>query len=346
MYNFVYDELFNVLKNFSPEKKDDDFSILEDVIILLMTHREYVYYLISTCNDIVVDKFLLRFKDMGLSLFDNLFSPEGTVKDMEAYKNAVYMAGNIIYFQVVRSKLLDCMKIEDKYTEINEYASKLSRFLKKGLGQDVSVLSAFRLASLDKLCMESLSDVAPVNKIFESVASIVGEKGIQGVTVESVAKGIGLAKSSIYSKFENKAQMIQSLIHKEFEEMFIIMSRNVKEARSNTERAYIMMETELLYFMKKPELYTVGQWLQFQNSGELVHDDSEHERIFKDYLDEIKLYDVYPELGLPCEDFRIITSWILMMPVFLYMHTRKQNMSPEVVQGMLKDIFFMMEKGI
>ena len=193
--------------------------------------------------------------------------------------------------------------------------------------------------------MESIKGVPAVNKVFESVASIVKEKGFQGVTVESVARGIGLAKSSIYSKFENKAQMIQSLIDREIEEMFVIMKQNINNARNNAERAYIMMETELLFFMKKPELFTVGQWLQFQNTEGIVHDDCEHERLFSTYFDGIKLYDVYPELGLPKKDFKIIASWVLMMPVFLYVHTRKQNMAPEVVQGALKDIFFMMEKG-
>ena len=341
MYNCVYEDLYNILKNFS----SGGASIVEDIIILLMTHREYVYYLISTCNEIILDKFLLRFKGMGLSLFDNLFSADGTVKDMEAYKDAVYMACNILYFQIVRNKIIDCMDIGDKYSEITEYASKLNMFIKKGLGQDVSELTGFRLASLDRMCMESIEGVPAVNKVFESVASIVKEKGFQGVTVEAVAKGIGLAKSSIYSKFENKAQMIQSLIDREIEEMFVIMKQNINNARNNAERAYIMMETELLFFMKKPELFTVGQWLQFQNTERIVHDDCEHERLFSTYFDGIKLYDVYPELGLPKEDFKIIAFWVLMMPVFLYMHTRKQNMAPEVVQGALKDIFFMMEKG-
>ncbi|MBQ0039137.1 MAG: TetR/AcrR family transcriptional regulator [Treponema sp.] len=345
MYNCVYEDLFGILKNFRAEKASNDSSIVEDIIVLLMTHREYVYYLISTCNDIVLDRFLLKFKEMGLSLFDDIFLPDGSVKDMEVYKDAVYMACNIIYFQLVRNKMFDCMGMEDRYSDITIYASKLYAFIKKGLGQDVSELSAFRLASLDKMCMTSMEGVAPVNKVFESVASIVEEKGFQGVTVESVARGIGLAKSSIYSKFENKAQMIASLIHKEFEQMFEILNRNIQKAKSNGERAYIMMETELLYFMKKPELFTVGQWLQFQNTEEIVHDDCEHERVFNTYLDQIKLYEVYPDLGLPQEDFKIIASWFLMMPVFLYMHTRKQNMAPEVVQGALKDIFFMMEKG-
>ena len=341
MYNCVYEDLYNILKNFS----SGGASIVEDIIILLMTHREYVYYLISTCNEIILDKCLLRFKGMGLSLFDNLFSADGTVKDMEAYKDAVYMACNILYFQIVRNKIIDCMDIGDKYSEITEYASKLNMFIKKGLGQDVYELTGFRLASLDRMCMESIKGVPAVNKVFESVASIVKEKGFQGVTVESVARGIGLAKSSIYSKFENKAQMIQSLIDREIEEMFVIMKQNINNARNNAERAYIMMETELLFFMKKPELFTVGQWLQFQNTEGIVHDDCEHERLFSTYFDGIKLYDVYPELGLPKKDFKIIASWVLMMPVFLYVHTRKQNMAPEVVQGALKDIFFMMEKG-
>ncbi|MDO4507470.1 MAG: hypothetical protein Q4B64_11045, partial [Spirochaetales bacterium] len=64
------------------------------------------------------------------------------------------------------------------------------------------------------------------------------------------------------------------------------------------------------------------------------------------YFENIELYDKFPDLGLPNEDKRIITSWFMMIPVILFMHTRNQKISPEVVQAMLKDILIMMETGM
>lgn len=345
MTDRVYSEFSAILSKIKPGIQDN-FAILGDIIVLLITHREYLYYLISTRTKICVDDFLLKLKAKDISLFDNVYSSDGSVTDMEAYKKNVFIAGNILYFQIVRNKIYDTLKLQDTFTAISEYSSKICSFLKKGLGEDVSEVTAFRLATLDSFCNKNMEGLKPVNKVFVSVCSIVKEKGFKGVTVESVAKGIGLAKSSIYSKFDNKAQMICSLIHEEFDEMFEILKKNITEARSNAERAYVIMETELLYFMKKPELFTVGQWLQLQHTEDVMHDEAVHEKIFSEILDRIELYENYPDLGLPCEDRRIISSWFMMIPIFVYMHTEKQNMAPEIVHAMLKDIFMMMEKGV
>ena len=346
MTDRVYSDLYGILKKICPESERNTFSIVEDVIVLLMTHSEYLYYLISTRTKLIVDEFFLKIKSMGLSLFDGIFDNDGSVIDMDTYKKAVYLSGNILYFQIVRNKIYAENNIADSYNQICDYAKSMSGFITRGLGEDTSGISVFRLATLDDVCRRNMENLSTVNRIFTSVASIVKEKGFQGVTVESVARRIGLAKSSIYSKFENKAQMISSLIHQEFEEMFGILKKNLLECRNNAERAYTIMETELLYFMKKTELFTVCRWLQFQTTDEIMQDEENHERIFHEFIDGITLYENYPDLGLPVQDERIISSWFFMIPVFLYMHTLHQKIAPEIAQAALKDIFYMMENGV
>ena len=128
--------------------------------------------------------------------------------------------------------------------------------------------------------------------------------------------------------------------------MLGILKKNLLECRNNAERAYTIMETELLYFMKKTELFTVCRWLQFQTTDEIMQDEENHERIFHEFIDGITLYENYPDLGLPVQDERIISSWFFMIPEFLYMHTLHQKIAPEIAQGALKDIFYMMENGV
>ena len=98
--------------------------------------------------------------------------------------------------------------------------------------------------------------------------------------------------------------------------------------------------------MKKTELFTVCRWLQFQTTDEIMQDEENHERIFHEFIDGIRLYENYPDLGLPVQDERIISSWFFMIPVFLYMHTLHQKIAPEIAQAALKDIFYMMENGV
>lgn len=346
MVDRVFGDLYSILSKIHPEKECNVSSFVEDILILLLTHKEYFFYLISTQVDFALDKVLLRFKKMGLSFFDKVFATDGSVTDMERYKNAIYLGGNIMFFDVVRNRITEKMNISDSYSDVVSYASKINAFFKKGLGQDTGTLSVSRMATLDDICRANMEFVKPINKVFVSISDIVKEKGFKGITVESVAHGIGLAKSSIYDRYENKTQMIGSLIQEEFEDLYRGIEKNISHAETNAERGYVLMETALLYYMKKPEVLTVCQWFQVHSVNEIVHDQKYEEQIFCRYFENIELYDKFPNLGLPIEDKRIITSWFMMIPVILFMHARNQKISPEVVQAMLKDILIMMETGV
>ena len=346
MVDRVFGDIYSVLSKIQPEKDGDVSDFIEDIIILLLIHKEYFFYLVSTQVDFTLDKVLLRFKKMGLCFFDNIFGADGSVVNMENFKRALYIGGNIMFFDVVNCRMTEEMDLTYSYSDVVSYASKITDFLKCGLCQDTGTLSVSRLSTLDDICRDNMKSVKPVDKVFVSISDIIKEKGFKGITVESVAHGIGLAKSSIYDRYENKTQMIGSLIQKEFEGLYQVIEKNISHAKSNAERGYVLMETALLYYMNKPEVLTVCQWFQVHSVNEIIHDKKYEQQIFSRYFENIELYDNFPDLGLPVEDKRVITSWFMMIPVVLFMHTRNQKISPEVVQAMLKDILIMMEKGV
>lgn len=342
----VYSEIYSVLSKITFKKDEGTLALIEDVVVLLLTHKEYLFYLISNQNDFSLDEAMFKLKDLGLPFFDSVFATDGSVTNMEKYKMAVYLGCNVLFFVILRNRVLEELNRQDTYSDVLEFASKIEKFLRCGLGQNISNFTVSRLATLDENCQSNMKLLKPVNKIFVSVSEIVKEKGLRGITVESVAHGIGLAKSSIYTKFENKTQMIGSLIQEEFEEMFKFIKDNSVFAENNAERIYVLMETVLIYFMKKPEVLTVGKWFQFHSFAEIVNVDKYEERVYNDYFKNIEFYDAFPDFGLPVQDKRIVVSWLTMMPVVLYRHAKTRNISPEVVQAMLKDILIMMETGV
>lgn len=346
MFQQILNEMYGVLSRIKSSSASFKRGDMSDVIVLLQTNNEYFNYILSLNSGSIVDNFLMHLKKKGVSELDMLFDNDGSVKDMEKYKNSIYYGGSILYFQLCRNKIYECKKIQDSFSSISSYAEKLTDFFKVGLKGDVSDCTLFRLAVLDEMCRKSLENMDETSRIFDSIAEIIREKGVKNITVESVAKGIGLAKSSMYSKFASKEQMIHSMIHAEIEKMLKIVSLNIKNAKSCEESIYIMMETELLYFMNNQNLFTVCRWLQFYTTEELAEQSKfEHEKLFSMYFTDINFYSEYPDLGLPVDDKKIVYGWIFFMPVFLYMHSNEHKLSPEIVQAMLKDIFYMMEKG-
>ena len=67
---------------------------------------------------------------MGLSFFDHIFATDGSVTNMENYKRAIYLGGNIMFFAVLRNRVTEKQNVFDSYSDVVSYASKISSFFK------------------------------------------------------------------------------------------------------------------------------------------------------------------------------------------------------------------------
>lgn len=344
--NRIFKDIYDILSRVCSDKNKNKVDFIEDLVILLLSHKEYFFYLLFSKNNFTLYDTLIKLKKHGLFFVDSIFATDGSVTNIEDYKKSVFITGNLIFFECIYYRLTEKKHIQNSYSEIVQYASKISNFIKTGLNQDVSKVTVLRLANLDNICSSNLESIKPVNKIFASISKIVQEKGFQGITVESVAHGIGLAKSSMYTKFESKTEMISSLIFEEINELLDLIVKNCNYADTNIERGYVIMETVLLYFMKKPEVLFVGHWIQFHAAEEKVFDKKYDNKIKNNKFYQIRLFDNLPDLGLANEDKSIICSWFMIMAVILYINTKNQNISVDMIQAMLKDILIMMEKGV
>ena len=85
------------------------------------------------------------------------------------------------------------------------------------------------------------------------------------MTVEAIAQELGMAKSSLYTWFSNKSEMIITLIRNEMGSMISFVNRNLSFVNEPQEKIYVLLKTCLEYLIARPETLDVFKWIQLQN---------------------------------------------------------------------------------
>jgi AcrR family transcriptional regulator len=119
------------------------------------------------------------------------------------------------------------------------------------------------LTSLAKIDTSTLPEE---DKIFNAIAKVTQEFGFPGVTLERVAQKLGLAKSSLYTYFSNKKDMIKDLALKEMSTLINIIHEKVLLGKDFSEQIFLHLQSEFNYFKKRNSLISVFGWLSIQGA--------------------------------------------------------------------------------
>lgn len=269
-----------------------------------------------------------------------------TIKDFAAYVRCIYCGITIHLFIRLREKILrQGAAVIDTAT----FATKLVRLLGTGLdGLPQGVLTPVALtdarrAELDALCAID-SDVLPSeNRIFNAFATVVKKYTWGGVTIERIAAELSMAKSSLYEYFDNKNEMIRTLIAKELTLLSVIINENVVEARNFSEYLYVLMRTELSFFQQRISIIPMCAWLLMDNSALPLYEahdfSNEWEQRLSKPLAQLDLgMEVHP---------REFICWVSALPVVLVMQcTQHCSLVGDDMNRALQAMFGFLQYGI
>ncbi len=107
-------------------------------------------------------------------------------------------------------------------------------------------------------------------EIIDKAIKLIDQKGIQGLTIKNLAKEIGVTEGAIYRHFENKKQILLSILSLFREKMKELQS----SARSSEQTTYAKLQVILnnfrKYFESNPAIVSVIFAEEiFQNDNEL-----------------------------------------------------------------------------
>jgi len=191
--------------------------------------------------------------------------------------------------------------------EIKSITSAIDRTVKKGIGFSENE-TAINFENLEKQIDESGKTINPqIEPFFKAVAQAVAEAGPWDVSMDMVAKKLGLSKSSLYGHFKNKKEMLRLLFVTEFKRIIEFARNGISLSSKTAEQLYLGIFSIAVYLRSRPEILIAMDWIRTRKL-DLGKPDKNFEifRLFEDI-------DIKTEQNTTEEDKQRISHWILFL---------------------------------
>lgn len=306
------------------------------IIGQLARNREETFYLFSTLPGITIDSVLMRLRTRGVSLFDDIFNPDGSVRDKDRYLLTVFASSTFLYFL-----LLWFSSPSGSQGNASVFIGKFNAFI---LGGIPSLGSLPDLSAFEAACDRGMSAVRAPNRAFTALVSVIAKKGIQGVTVESIAGELGLAKSSLYSSFKSKDDMLRRLINEELSNLYASVQESITGLESCGGRVYAIMRTSMLYFIARPGILSIFKGIVLSGQHPSLGGGDGCQELAR--LSELTLVPSVPDLGIEGFNHKMLLSWFFSLPAMLYLHCQGQGWGKEEMLPAVRKLYVFLSSGL
>jgi len=144
--------------------------------------------------------------------------------------------------------------------EVNEIITTICGTTERGLG-----LSSEK-ASIDFKNLEKQVDKMTPNSepepFFKAVAEAVAEAGPWDVSMDMVAKKLGLSKSSLYVHFKSRKDMLRRLFVTEFKRILEFARLGIGLSSDSSEQLFLGLYSITVYLRSRPEILIAMGWIR------------------------------------------------------------------------------------
>ncbi|MDR0877209.1 MAG: TetR/AcrR family transcriptional regulator [Treponema sp.] len=266
MYGYYFDQYTGFVKE-GFEKAIQTPDIMESMLILIRTLSEYyarhtdafVFSLIrvygSQDHGAMMEQLLSRGIDMR------------KLKRFEKYAAEYPSAIQLIVISMTFWNSHFCRfgkKAGEDPTEeaIQEVISSIEEKISAGLGLNKEQVEKLDFGRLEELVKSRKIEEADNGDLLKGVIAAVAEAGPWCVSMEMVARRSGLSKSSLYSHFKNKKDMIRQLFLTEFERIANHAKVGALLSAAPEEQFYLAIFSIADYLRSRPEILIAMDWLR------------------------------------------------------------------------------------
>ena len=94
-------------------------------------------------------------------------------------------------------------------------------------------------------------------EIIEASIELIAEKGIQGLTMKNISKEIGISEPAIYRHYDNKIEILKSILDYFFNNMKSILESELNSESTAFEKISNIFNRHFMSFSEKPQLLAV-----------------------------------------------------------------------------------------
>jgi AcrR family transcriptional regulator len=212
------------------------------------------------------------------------------------------------HFHKVNNSMENPLSSED----IQKFTSTIQKTIKIGLGYsaDKTKLDFEKLENQ----VENMELNAQPEPFFKAVAEAVAEAGPWDVSMDMVAKKLGLSKSSLYGHFKSRKDMLRRLFVTEFTRIIGFARQGIGLSSDTAQQLYLGIYSIAVYLHSRPEILITMDWIRTRKL-DLGKPEKKIEifRLFEDI-------DIEPLKGAAEEEKRCMSHWVLFLLINILTH--------------------------
>jgi len=226
----------------------------------------------------------------------------------------------------------DSLKNPPDETSISKIIHVIDEIIEKGLGYTSTEIDVLDYEKLENNVMGKLNNIDD-DPLLKAVAGVVAEAGPWDASMEKVAKRSGLSKSSLYSHFKNKQDMMRQLFVTELMRIIDFAKSQIKQSEVPQEQLYLGIFSIVEYLRSKPDILVALDWIRNRKLN-LNPSGHRHKAPVIGFLNLFEVIDIKPlqNEGSPFREVPawenenvIITPWILFLIVKTLMEKKPDH---------------------
>ncbi|MDR1211345.1 MAG: TetR/AcrR family transcriptional regulator [Spirochaetaceae bacterium] len=226
------------------------------------------------------------------------------------------------------------MKFSEK--KIEKLSSYVEEKILRGLGFNKEAVDVLDFDALESLLPRTLFDGEADDGLLKAVAGAVAEAGPWNASMEMVARRSGLSKSSLYSHFKNRQDMMAQLFLLELERMHRYARTSIERGRGPLEQFYLGLLAIADYLRSRPEILITMDWVKTRRIELDITPEQDTLAIFSDIPAIARL------------DKELVPNWVFYWTLFLIITTlvsppgdakKRRLKGPGTSDGVFRKVF-------
>lgn len=120
-----------------------------------------------------------------------------------------------------------------------------------------------RLDELERAAAIDAGETGERSRLYSAIAASIREHGVRGTTIETIAKEMGTAKSSLYFYSPNKGDMLAGLLAHEKETLASLCAARAAIGKTLAEQIFAAMMTIANYIIANPDIAPAFGWVRY-----------------------------------------------------------------------------------
>jgi len=171
---------------------------------------------------------------------------------------------SLTFFMSAFHKKNNSMKNPPSQEDIEKVNITICGIIKHGLGffdQKSKNKATLDFEKLEKFVSEMTLN-AQAEPFFKAVAEAVAEAGPWDVSMDMVAKKIGMSKSSLYGHFKSRKDMLRRLFITEFKRIIEFAKQGIALSSDPAEQLYLGLFSISVYLQERQEILIAMDWIR------------------------------------------------------------------------------------